>query len=350
MIVKKTFLKSLKIRNTLSKDLLYLTEKYLKSGDLWGFLSTIDDRIHRLKDTIETNQGIEDTLASTFIRQVLTKRQQDFDGAWDTFSRVVTSHGKPEGNIPPKDVLSAISTPKQVPKKNNNSSSLHKLKKSKITNNKIAPSATTTTTTTTTTSSINNLHPHPISSMETVLQGPYLRRAVTATVREAVTAELDNRKKSESRSVKLIEDLQDAYKINDNQHSSSSSSSSSLHRNRNRNHANTTTEQPKSHSSNASVQSSSQHTSTTTTTTTTTPLRSRKKRSKNSFMQSPTDKEIPPESGMKKLASISRDWVSQAVINTNNNNPNIMASVKIEPGEVDIFKSFFLNLSSIYHL
>jgi hypothetical protein len=316
MIVKKTFIKSLKIRNTLSKDLLHLTEKYLKSGDLWGFLSTIDDHIHRLKDTIESNQGIEDTLASTFIRQVLTKRQQDFDGAWDKFSRVVTSHGKSEGNVPPKDVLSAISTPKSVPKKSKlatrskNNSSSHNLKKNKnkITNTK---SATTSATTT--------------MSMETVLQGPYLRRAVTATVREAVTTELNNRKQSESRSVKLIEDLQDAYKINNNDNNNIHHPSS-LHRNRNRN--NEAKSEAKSNSSNTPVHSSNQHS-----TTTTTPSPSRKKRSKNSFMQSPTDKELPPESGIKKLASISRDWVSQAVNNTNSNT-NITASVKIEPGEV----------------
>ena len=48
-----------------------------------------------------------------------------------------------------------------------------------------------------------------------LLKGPLLRRAVTATVREAVTAELEGRKKSTAVSVKLIEELSGVYGAED---------------------------------------------------------------------------------------------------------------------------------------
>ena len=40
------------------------------------------------------NQLQEDKFSTTFVDQVLSKRQNEFDGAWDKFSRTVTSHGR----------------------------------------------------------------------------------------------------------------------------------------------------------------------------------------------------------------------------------------------------------------
>ena len=71
------------MRKTLSKDVLIMSEKYLQKGDLWGFLKQIDDQFKILNKQIVDSQDKENEFASTFVKQVLQKRQGDFDGAWD---------------------------------------------------------------------------------------------------------------------------------------------------------------------------------------------------------------------------------------------------------------------------
>ena len=114
-IVQNTYLKSVAVRRTISKDLLQVAEKYLNNGDLWGFLEEIDNQRRRLKDTIKSNQDRENEMASTFIKQVLTKRQEDFDGAWDKFSSTVKKGGVDSTeellSKDPNDKFSAISSP-----------------------------------------------------------------------------------------------------------------------------------------------------------------------------------------------------------------------------------------------
>lgn len=198
-LVRKKVLQSLQTRRNVNKELLALTEKFLKSGDLWNFLNAIDIRMNRLTKEIDENQSREDKFASTFIEQVISKRKSQFDGAWDTFSRTITSQGRglTQQTQPAEIALSALSAPK---------SKLKKIKHPSQKNKNNPPKSKTNATS----SSSVNISSH-CGGMDNLLQGPLLRRAVTATVREAVDAELQARKNDESRSVKLIEELQGVY-------------------------------------------------------------------------------------------------------------------------------------------
>jgi hypothetical protein len=143
-------------------------------------------------------------MARTFIQKVLSQRQQDFDGAWDKFSRTVTSQGARSSSDPAaaseKELLSAIRNSKVSKTKTNRGKKLKPITKEKVLKGSAVPASKTTIT------SMGSS-----SAMETMLQGPLLRRAVTATVRDAVEAELHARKTNVSRSVKLIEEIGTAY-------------------------------------------------------------------------------------------------------------------------------------------
>ena len=86
-IARKTVVKSMQIRDTISPDLLRLAEKYLHRGDLWSFLRQIDDGFSRLRKEITEAAAREDSMAETFIGKVLNERQSQFDGAWQRFSQ-----------------------------------------------------------------------------------------------------------------------------------------------------------------------------------------------------------------------------------------------------------------------
>lgn len=88
-IARKTIVISLKVRNSISKDVLLKAERYLSDGDLWSFLKDIDDEVKILKKTIENNQKEEDDLASTFISKVIQARQGEFDDAWNKFDNAM---------------------------------------------------------------------------------------------------------------------------------------------------------------------------------------------------------------------------------------------------------------------
>ena len=88
-IARKTVVRALKIRSTLSGPVLHLAERYMKSGDMWGFLREVEQSLGRLHREMRENEVREDTMATTFVEKVLVQRKADFDGAWGTFSKVV---------------------------------------------------------------------------------------------------------------------------------------------------------------------------------------------------------------------------------------------------------------------
>lgn len=90
-IARKTLIRSLKIRQSLSPEILRHAEKYLLKGDIWGFLSNINDDIRRAKHDLRDQQEREDEWASTFLDRIINQRQREFDSAWNTFSSAV--HG-----------------------------------------------------------------------------------------------------------------------------------------------------------------------------------------------------------------------------------------------------------------
>jgi hypothetical protein len=62
--------------------MLFYTDKYLKTGDLWEQMN-IELELST-KENIE-NKTREDKWAYTFVRTVLESRQKDFNNAWNNF-------------------------------------------------------------------------------------------------------------------------------------------------------------------------------------------------------------------------------------------------------------------------
>jgi hypothetical protein len=84
-IIRRTIITSLKIRQSLSKEILNLMEKYLKTGNLWRFLQEIDLNFKYMKKTMLENQMVEDDMADTFVKKVIRLRHDHYDEAWDRF-------------------------------------------------------------------------------------------------------------------------------------------------------------------------------------------------------------------------------------------------------------------------
>ena len=116
-------------------------------------------------------------------------RQSDFDSAWDSFSRTVTSHGNTRptatsNNIGDETVLSAVSGP-------NNAlmAPAAKIvdKSSTVIESKVQMGKSTQSSTESQRSNDPRRKVKLKEIPRNVPPGPLLRRAVTATVREAVT-------------------------------------------------------------------------------------------------------------------------------------------------------------------
>lgn len=84
-IARKTVLRSLKIRHGLSQQVLRLASKYLSAGDLWGFLRDMDEELGRAQREARERDTREEQWANTFVKQVVARRQGEFDGVWRSF-------------------------------------------------------------------------------------------------------------------------------------------------------------------------------------------------------------------------------------------------------------------------
>lgn len=230
-IARKTTVQSYHIRNSLRPKLLFLAEKYLNHGNLWGFLKEIDGEFDRLGQEMKEDQQREDLLAETFVKNVLMKRQGQFDGAWDRFSRTAMSSMRPKtGSLTDNNhlerghqeqqesmavqdgKLSAVGHVDQnlvkpwgeSPKEPNIISKKKKAKGSKSI--KVTKGSSSSLVITLPTSGLTN----PDAGV-TVPAGPMLRRAITATVQEGVMREVERQKQVTKRSVKLLQDIQSVY-------------------------------------------------------------------------------------------------------------------------------------------
>lgn len=86
-IVRHGILRSIRIRQGLSLEVLNKAERYLTKGrDLWGFLKDIDETIKRQQRELENTVRLEDESAETFLNKVVVLRQREFDKAWETFA------------------------------------------------------------------------------------------------------------------------------------------------------------------------------------------------------------------------------------------------------------------------
>eukprot|EP00596_Hydrurales_sp_CCMP1899_P006776 CAMPEP_0119048066 /NCGR_PEP_ID=MMETSP1177-20130426/56701_1 /TAXON_ID=2985 /ORGANISM="Ochromonas sp, Strain CCMP1899" /LENGTH=65 /DNA_ID=CAMNT_0007023457 /DNA_START=831 /DNA_END=1025 /DNA_ORIENTATION=- len=63
-----------------------MAEKFLKNGDMWKFLEEVDNKFLLMNTELIENNQREDELADTFVKQVIQKRQDDFDKGFSTFT------------------------------------------------------------------------------------------------------------------------------------------------------------------------------------------------------------------------------------------------------------------------
>jgi hypothetical protein len=89
-IARRTVLRSMQIRKSLSKEVLRIAERYLKHGDLWGFLKDINDELTRSNNVILENNAREDNWASNFVERVIHKRQAEFNTSWEQFPKALS--------------------------------------------------------------------------------------------------------------------------------------------------------------------------------------------------------------------------------------------------------------------
>lgn len=196
-LARKILVPSLCVRKTLSPHMLRLVESYLQKGNLWHFLKDLDAEMKRLKSEIEDNEIREDRMASTFVKQVIQKRQHEFDQSWSQFSEVLDGNSKTAdySSINVEDGrLTALGTVKsalslQKSSSEENSSSLGKI-----------PGESQLSTSSTLK-----------SNKRLGIPGTLLRRAVSSTVQDGVDKELHRLKSSTSKSVKLSEDIREVY-------------------------------------------------------------------------------------------------------------------------------------------
>jgi len=100
-IARHTTIRSMHIRKTLLNQTMQMAERYLGSGDLWGFMKEVSDEFYRLNSELRETREREDKWAYTFVQKVMAKRQGEFDTSWDSFSRVVTAHNAPPTSLSP---------------------------------------------------------------------------------------------------------------------------------------------------------------------------------------------------------------------------------------------------------
>jgi hypothetical protein len=76
-IAWKTTVRSYRIRQNLSRNVLRVAEKYLQNKkDVWGFLRDINDEINRVSDEKRASEAREEDWAANFVQNVVKLRQQ----------------------------------------------------------------------------------------------------------------------------------------------------------------------------------------------------------------------------------------------------------------------------------
>lgn len=262
-IARHTTIRSMHIRKTLMNQTMQMAERYLASGDLWGFMKEVSDEFYRLNTELKETREREDKWAYTFVQKVLAKRQGEFDKSWDTFSRVVTAH-----NAPP--VLSPLKSPLPPKRPDSNAGEYltniggdpnHMIKGASNVQVPIGPDSyrtsasmqgtrTSTRVGTAVTfeddrsaavgfsdgdlgeefggtgafnnesgrmsasllgDNINYASPTTNSQQAQTIPGSLLRRAVATTVSQGISDEVAFKIKSQSRSVTLVNDIHTAY-------------------------------------------------------------------------------------------------------------------------------------------
>eukprot|EP01032_Pedospumella_encystans_P007960 gene7960-9490_t len=247
-IARKTVLKSMKIRQNLSTEVLRIAEKYLKHGDLWEFLKNINDELKRSNDIIAENQAREDNWAESFVEKVIAKRQSEFNNSWELFPKALRefSGAKSDstGALLTKQSQSKSSMAHTTGSSGGKSGTLGKTKTSALnttSGNKSTQGLTTTnnqsvsrlnTTSTTTLASTHNKSKlnsgtnvnnditveevrgamsHDAQESHLSVPGVLMRKALATTVEVEVAEQLNKLINGQYRSRKLVKDIRDVY-------------------------------------------------------------------------------------------------------------------------------------------
>jgi hypothetical protein len=91
-LARQVLVPSVRLRKTLSPEMLRLVERYLQQGNLWQFLRQLDAEYGRLRTELQSHEQREDLLATTFLNKVLTRRSNEFDQSWTMFSDAIEAH------------------------------------------------------------------------------------------------------------------------------------------------------------------------------------------------------------------------------------------------------------------
>lgn len=228
--------------------MLKLAERFLHSGDLWGFLKEVDDEFARSQNELKEHQDRENEWAATFVEKVLARREDQFDNAWNQFSQSVGSYSSSDNahvrdhvnSVADDDFLSAdgfvnssmidrnVSAnigsrePSRILGKFSLSENSSDFIQTGVPGSVLSASSPMKTGGTTRGDATIASRLKSRSKLDSGLQGPLLRRAVTATVQQGVNKELDRIKKGESRSAKLVQDIRNVYGGNSSVKSSAS--------------------------------------------------------------------------------------------------------------------------------
>lgn len=100
-LARRVLVPSLRLRKTLSPEMLRLVEKYLQQGNLWQFLRELDAENGRLRKQLAETENRENELATTFLNKVLARRANEFDSSWSMFSEAVDAHAAGVGSTGP---------------------------------------------------------------------------------------------------------------------------------------------------------------------------------------------------------------------------------------------------------
>ena len=212
-IARNTMVKSLKIRNALSKDVLHMAEKFLKKGNLWEFLRDVDGKFRRLNNELVDIEQREDDMATTFVEKVIKTRAGDFDGAWDTFGRVLTADegGREDGGTQEK-MLTALHPNGAKALSPHNRGTGGGGGGGGGSPGEMGSMASISTKGTGIAKKLNKkIKKRTLKENESGVPGPLLRRAVSATVKQGLEQEQERLRNGESMSEKLIENIQTAY-------------------------------------------------------------------------------------------------------------------------------------------
>lgn len=220
-IARKTIVRSMKIRKHLSRDVLRIAEKFMTSGDVWGFLDDINEELVRAKKELKDSETREDNWASKFVEKVVKNREEEFNDAWDRFPAAVQSLKQTNtvvgSLIDDHKDLSKPSKKTSIDHKGNTqeaaakSSLVTSMGKESSANHKVKSGNSKEISEEEVVAAMNFTVDTHYSSNPDRIPGPLLRKALQTTVKVEVASQLNKIMQSSFHSRKLTQDIISVY-------------------------------------------------------------------------------------------------------------------------------------------